>query len=112
MTTIRLRRATTLVVAIAATAVLAAACSSTGGSAAPSVAPSGGAVGSTGPAVVTHGGTLDIDYATYNPLSLVIKDKGWLETGLAPQNVTVNWVKSAGSNKANEALRADAIDVG
>ena len=28
------------------------------------------------------------------------------------QGVTVNWVKSAGSNKANEALRANAIDVG
>ena len=23
--------------------------------------------------------TLDIDFATYNPLSLVIKDQGWLE---------------------------------
>ena len=67
---------------------------------------------STGPAVVTQGGTLNIDYATYNPLSLIIKDQGWLEKGLAGQNVTVTWVKSAGSNKANEALRANAIDVG
>ena len=64
------------------------------------------------PAAVTQGGTLNIDFATYNPLSLVIKDQGWLEAGLAAQDVTVNWVKSAGSNKANEALRADAIDVG
>ncbi|WP_382306906.1 aliphatic sulfonate ABC transporter substrate-binding protein [Herbiconiux sp. UC225_62] len=62
--------------------------------------------------VVTEGGTLNIDFATYNPLSLVIKDQGWLEEALAPQGITVNWVQSAGSNKANEALRAGAIDVG
>lgn len=63
-------------------------------------------------AIVTEGGTLNIDFATYNPLSLVIKEKGWLEDALADQDVTVNWVQSAGSNKANEALRANAIDVG
>ncbi|KGJ71736.1 ABC transporter substrate-binding protein [Cryobacterium roopkundense] len=61
---------------------------------------------------VTEGGTLNIDFATYNPLSLVIKEKGWLEDALAEQGVAVNWVQSAGSNKANEALRAGAIDVG
>jgi sulfonate transport system substrate-binding protein len=61
---------------------------------------------------VSQGGTLNIDYATYNPLSLIIKQQGWLETELARQGITVNWVKSAGSNKANEALRAAAIDVG
>ncbi|MFT4030586.1 MAG: aliphatic sulfonate ABC transporter substrate-binding protein [Protaetiibacter sp.] len=55
--------------------------------------------------------TLNIDFATYNPLSLVIKDQGWLEAALG-DDVTVNWVQSAGSNKANEALRAGAIDVG
>lgn len=57
-------------------------------------------------------GTLNIDFATYNPLSLVIKKKGWLEATLAEKNVTVNWLQSAGSNKANEALRAGAVDVG
>jgi len=62
--------------------------------------------------IVTQGGTLNIDFATYNPLSLVIKEKGWLEEALADQDITVNWVQSAGSNKANEALRANAIDVG
>ena len=56
--------------------------------------------------------TLNIDYATYNPLSLVIKENGILEDTLKDANVTINWVKSAGSNKANEALRADAIDIG
>ncbi len=55
--------------------------------------------------------TLNIDFATYNPLSLIIKDQGWLEAELG-DDVTVNWVLSAGSNKANEALRAGAVDVG
>lgn len=54
--------------------------------------------------------TLNLDYATYNPLSIVIKEQGFLEEDL--DGVTVNWVKSAGSNKANEALRAEAIDIG
>ncbi|MEV4899980.1 aliphatic sulfonate ABC transporter substrate-binding protein [Citricoccus sp. NPDC055426] len=59
-----------------------------------------------------QGGELNIDFATYNPLSLVIKEKGWLEEELSDEGVTVNWLQSAGSNKANEALRAEAIDVG
>lgn len=57
-------------------------------------------------------GTLTIDFATYNPLSLVIKEKGWLEATLADKGVTVKWLQSAGSNKANEALRAGAVDIG
>jgi sulfonate transport system substrate-binding protein len=61
-----------------------------------------------GEAVSLEGQTLNIDFATYNPLSLVIKDQGWLEDA----GLEVNWVQSAGSNKANEALRAGAIDVG
>lgn len=55
--------------------------------------------------------TLNIDFATYNPLSLIIKDQGWIEDAVGGE-VTVNWVQSAGSNKANEALRAGAVDVG
>jgi sulfonate transport system substrate-binding protein len=54
---------------------------------------------------------LNIDFATYNPLSLIIKDQGWIEEALGDE-VTVTWTQSAGSNKANEALRAGAIDVG
>ncbi|WP_353814534.1 aliphatic sulfonate ABC transporter substrate-binding protein [Agromyces sp. SYSU T00266] len=55
-----------------------------------------------------EGQALNIDFATYNPLSLIIKDQGWLEA----EGLEVTWVQSAGSNKANEALRAGAIDVG
>src|SRR3954468_4763444 len=48
---------------------------------------------------------LNIDFATYNPLSLIIKDQGWLEDTFGDK-VTVNWVQSAGSAAANEALKA------
>lgn len=54
---------------------------------------------------------LNIDFATYNPLSLIIKDQGWLEDATGGK-VTINWIQSAGSNKANEGLRAGALDVG
>ncbi len=103
---LRPRRARTLAVTILVAAFAIAGCSSgTGASGAPA-----GAAGAAG--TVTQGGTLNIDFATYNPLSLIIKQNGWLEAELADQGITVNWVKSAGSNKANEALRANAIDVG
>ncbi|WP_127126001.1 aliphatic sulfonate ABC transporter substrate-binding protein [Georgenia sp. SYP-B2076] len=60
----------------------------------------------------TGGGELSIDFATYNPLSLVIKEKGWLEDALADDGVSVTWIQSAGSNKANELLRSGELDVG
>jgi sulfonate transport system substrate-binding protein len=68
----------------------------------------------TGPALGEDGWSADvlnIDFATYNPLSLIIKDQGWLEEA-TDGDVTINWVQSAGSNKANENLRNGAIDVG
>ncbi|GAB3618626.1 aliphatic sulfonate ABC transporter substrate-binding protein [Okibacterium endophyticum] len=71
-----------------------------------------GCVAGEGDTGTESGGELNIDFATYNPLSLIIKDQGWLEDALAEQDITVNWVQSAGSNKANEALRAEAVDVG
>jgi len=55
--------------------------------------------------------TLDVDFATYNPLSLIVKDQGFLEDTLG-DDVEVTWTQSAGSNKANELLRAGAVDVG
>ncbi|WP_167132004.1 aliphatic sulfonate ABC transporter substrate-binding protein [Paramicrobacterium chengjingii] len=56
--------------------------------------------------------TLNIDFATYNPLSLIIKEKGWLEDALDDDGVSVNWLQSAGSNKANQALRTESVDIG
>lgn len=58
----------------------------------------------------TSAESLTIDFATYNPLSLVIKEKGWLEDEL--DGVEVTWVQSAGSNKANEGLRSETLDIG
>ncbi|GAA3287630.1 aliphatic sulfonate ABC transporter substrate-binding protein [Nesterenkonia halobia] len=57
-------------------------------------------------------GTLTLDFATYNPLSLVIKEHGWLEEELSDAGTEVEWVQSHGSNDANEKLRAEAIQVG
>lgn len=53
-----------------------------------------------------------LDYATYNPLSLIIRDKGWLEDVAGAHGQAVHWTFSAGSNKANEFLRGGAIDIG
>ena len=38
---------------------------------------------------------LRIDYATYNPSSLVLKKFGWLEEDLEADGVPVKWVFSA-----------------
>lgn len=57
-------------------------------------------------------GEIRLDYAYYNPSSLVLHKFGWLEDDLKTDGVTVKWVLSAGSNKANEFLRSDAIDFG
>ena len=53
---------------------------------------------------------LSIDWATYNPLSLVVKDQGLIEDALG-DTVNVEWIQSAGSNKANELLRSGSVDV-
>ena len=55
---------------------------------------------------------LRIDFATYNPVSLVLKDKGILERELAKDGITVRWVQSLGSNKALEFLNAGSLDFG
>ncbi|MGW4462717.1 aliphatic sulfonate ABC transporter substrate-binding protein [Micromonospora sp. NBC_01796] len=58
------------------------------------------------------GVALRLDYAYWNPESLVLRDQKWLETELADKRVSVTWQLSAGSNKANENLRAAVIDIG
>jgi sulfonate transport system substrate-binding protein len=68
-------------------------------------------VATTGP-VDRTGQTLNIDFATYNPLSLLIKDNGWLESELKSTGITVNWVQSKSSADANAKLLAGALDVG
>ena len=56
-------------------------------------------------------GRIRIDYATYNPLSLIIRQKGWLEKGAERSEQSVEWIRSTGSNTANQALLAAAVDV-
>ncbi|MCJ2056945.1 aliphatic sulfonate ABC transporter substrate-binding protein [Methylobacterium sp. J-048] len=55
---------------------------------------------------------LRLDWATYNPVGLLLKDKGFLEEALKPKGIRVRWVQSLGSNKALEFLNAGAIDIG
>ncbi len=53
-----------------------------------------------------------IDWATYNPVSLVLKDKGLLEEEFKKDGIGIRWVQSAGSNKALEFLNAGSLDFG
>ena len=53
-----------------------------------------------------------IDWATYNPVSMVLKEQGLLEKEFAKDGIGVRWVQSAGSNKALEFLNASSIDFG
>jgi len=55
--------------------------------------------------------TLSISYAYYDPVSLALKDNGFLQAALGP-NVKINWVLSEGSNKALEFLRGGSIAFG
>jgi sulfonate transport system substrate-binding protein len=56
--------------------------------------------------------TIKLDYAYYNPLSLVLKDKKFLEQDLASDGIAVEWTQSLGSNKALELLNSKSIDFG
>src|SRR5438309_6271339 len=53
-----------------------------------------------------------IDWATYNPVSMVLKDKGLLEKEFAKDGISIRWVQTLGSNKALEFLNAGSIDFG
>ncbi len=53
-----------------------------------------------------------IDWATYNPVSMVLKEKGLLEKEFAKDGITIRWVQTLGSNKALEFLNAGSIDFG
>ncbi|SMD14726.1 aliphatic sulfonate ABC transporter substrate-binding protein [Rhizobium sp. RU36D] len=65
--------------------------------------------GSTQAADLTE---IRIDWATYNPVSLILKNDGILEKELEKDGVKVTWVQSAGSNKALEFLNAGSLDFG
>lgn len=57
--------------------------------------PTAGCIGS-------DGRTLTLDWAYYNPVSLVLREHEWVEEEFADDDVEIEWVLSLGSNEANE----------
>lgn len=57
-------------------------------------------------------GEIRLDWATYNPVSLILKERGFLEEALKARGIKVRWTQSLGSNKALEFLNGGAIDFG
>jgi sulfonate transport system substrate-binding protein len=55
---------------------------------------------------------IGVDYAYYNPPSLVLKAKGWLDDALHKRGTAVDWVLSLGSNKANQYVQAGTVAFG
>jgi sulfonate transport system substrate-binding protein len=53
-----------------------------------------------------------IDFATYNPVSLVLKEQKILEKAFEKDGIGIRWVQTLGSNKALEFLNASSIDFG
>jgi sulfonate transport system substrate-binding protein len=53
-----------------------------------------------------------LDWATYNPVSMILKQRGLLEKEFSKDGIGIVWVQSAGSNKALEFLNAGSIDFG
>jgi sulfonate transport system substrate-binding protein len=55
---------------------------------------------------------LRLDWATYNPVSIIIKSQGLIEKEFEKDGTKVRWVQTLGSNKALEFLNAGSIDLG
>jgi sulfonate transport system substrate-binding protein len=55
---------------------------------------------------------ITVDWATYNPVSMLLKQKGWLEEEFKKDGISIRWVQTLGSNKALEFLNAGSIDFG
>jgi sulfonate transport system substrate-binding protein len=56
--------------------------------------------------------TIKLDWAYYNPVSLVLKEKGLLEEAFKKDGIKIEWIQSLGSNKALELLRSKSLDFG
>ena len=56
--------------------------------------------------------TIRLDFAYYNPVSLVLKAKKFLEQDLAGDGISIVWTLSLGSNKALELLNSKSVDFG
>ena len=53
---------------------------------------------------------ITLDFATYNLLSLVLNEHGFLEEEFKDDNVKINWVFSQGGNKSMEFLMSGSAD--
>src|SRR5712671_4187788 len=53
-----------------------------------------------------------IDWATYNPVSMLLKEKGYLERELGKDNIAVRWVQTVSSSNALQFLNAGSINFG
>jgi sulfonate transport system substrate-binding protein len=106
----------TAVAILTALAVVLVACGGAGPqtAASPTVAPTTSAAPSSSAAVVVGTDTglteLRIDYATYSPPSLVLKQQGWVEQAFP--GVSIKWVYSAGSSNALNFLQGNSVDFG
>jgi len=72
----------------------------------------GVAIAGFGSSAYAGADTIRLDFAYYNPVSLVLKEKGLLEEEFKKDGITIEWVQSLGSNKALEFLNAESIDFG
>jgi ABC-type nitrate/sulfonate/bicarbonate transport system substrate-binding protein len=52
---------------------------------------------------------IHLDWATYNPVSMILKQKGLLEKEFAKDGIRIVWVQSAGSNKAPAQILAAIV---
>jgi sulfonate transport system substrate-binding protein len=53
-----------------------------------------------------------VDWATYNPVSMLLKDKGFLEKEFVKDGTTIRWVQTNSSANALQFLNAGSIDFG
>src|SRR5260370_31738343 len=53
-----------------------------------------------------------IDWATYNPVSILLKNKGLLEKELAKDGISIRWVQTVSSANALQLLNAGSIEFG
>ena len=53
-----------------------------------------------------------VDWATYNPVSMLLKDKGYLEKEFAKDGIKVIWVQTNSSSNALQFLNAGSINFG
>lgn len=54
---------------------------------------------------------LHLDYGTFNPISIVLKNKHWLEQALG-DDYTIDWVREVTTGRALDRLRVRGLDIG